>query len=290
MIHQTLIDPTELATHLDDPNWAVVDCRYSVTDALFGERSYLGGHIPGAVYADLDRNLSAPPVPGRTGRHPLPEVRNLARTFGEWGIGPGVQVVAYDDLGSAIAARLWWLARWLGHDAVAVLDGGWQRWCAEGHPIARGFDSREPRIFMTRLGDVLVADVEAVTGRRTDPNYRLLDARAADRYRGENEPLDPVAGHIPGAISAPYADNLAPDGRFLPADALRARFEELLAGVPPDRAIVYCGSGVTATHHLLAMAHVGLGQARLYAGSWSEWITNPGRPVATGTSDQPGGE
>jgi len=282
VIHSTLIDPEVLATRLADPGWAVVDCRFTLTDPARGERDYLAAHIPGAVYAHLDRDLAGPVVPGRTGRHPLPDVAAFAGTLGRWGIGPGVQVVAYDDAGGAIAARLWWLLRWLGHGAAAVLDGGWQAWAAAGRPARSGREARPARVFAPAPRPDLVAGAAAVERLRARPDGRLLDARAADRFRGENETIDPVPGHIPGARSVPFAANLGPDGRFKSPADLRARFEGALAGAPPDQAVVYCGSGVTAAHDLLAMAHAGLGMAKLYAGSWSEWITDPARPVATG--------
>jgi len=284
MVYRTLVSAAEVAAHLDDPAWAMVDCRFALADPGRGERDYLAGHIPGAVYAHLDRDLAGPVVAGRTGRHPLPAVGMIAGTLGGWGIGEGVQVVAYDDAGGAFAARLWWLLRWLGHGAAAVLDEGWPGWSAEGRRVRAGAESRPPRAFVPRPQPGMVADAGAVMRLRTDPGWCLLDARSADRYRGENETIDPVAGHIAGAVSAPFAENLDADGRFRPADELRSRFAGLLAAVPPERTVVYCGSGVTAAHNLLAMAHAGLDGAKLYAGSWSEWITDPARPVAGGPS------
>jgi thiosulfate/3-mercaptopyruvate sulfurtransferase len=277
----TLIDTAKLAGHLDDPAWAIVDGRFSLADPDYGEREYLARHIPGAVFAHLDRDLAGPVVPGRTGRHPLPDVATFGRTLGGWGIGAGVQVVAYDDLGGAFAARLWWLLRWLGHAEVAVLSGGWPRWLAEDRPVRAGRESRSPRTFVPRPRPELVVDAAEVDDIRLDPAWRLLDARAADRFAGRNETIDPVAGHIPGAASAPFAENLAADGRFLSPGDLRARYAGLLGGIPPERTVATCGSGVTAAHLLLALAYAGLGEARLYAGSWSEWITDPDRPVAT---------
>lgn len=280
--HETLVDTATLARHLDDDAWAIVDCRFSLDDPDRGERAYLEAHIPGAVFAHLERDLSAAHVPGVTGRHPLPAPGTLAATFGAWGIGAGVQVVAYDDTGGSMAARLWWLLRWLGHDAVAVLDGGWQAWRAAGLPEATGRQERPAAAFRPAPRPALVADAPAVARASGEPDSVVLDARAADRVRGENETIDPVAGHIPGAVSAPYADNLRADGRFRPRAELRTRFEGALGGASPDAAIVYCGSGVTAAHDVLAMEHAGLSGARLYPGSWSEWITDPDRPVAVG--------
>lgn len=279
MVHTTLISAHELVHHLHDPGWTVVDCRFSLDDTERGRRDYQQAHIPGAVYAHLDEDLSGPVIPGRTGRHPLPDVDTFARTLCAWGIGPGVQVVAYDDSGGAIAARLWWMLRWLGHDAVAVLDGGWPCWQEEGYPTRSGVETRPPRTFVPNPRPEMILTTAEVLAHLHDPDWRLLDARAPERYRGEVEPIDPVAGRIPGALSAPYADNLGPNGRFLPPEALRARFHALVGNVPPERVACYCGSGVTAAHDLLAMAHAGLGLPRLYVGSWSEWITDPGRPI-----------
>ncbi len=216
----------------------------------------------------------------------MPPVARLAERFSAWGIDGGVQVVAYDDwpdIGLATAARLWWLLRWLGHAAVAVLDGGWGQWQRQSLPARAGEDKREQRIFTPNVQTGLLATTEDVERLRQDSDSRLVDARGADRYRGENETIDPVAGHIPGAISAPFAENISADGLFLSPDALRERYLAMLGGVPAERAVFYCGSGVTAAVDNLAVAHAGLGDAKLYAGSWSEWITDPRRPVAKGS-------
>lgn len=301
----TLITPREIADHLADPNWVIVDCRFALADSEEGWREYVQAHIPGAVYAHLNEDLSGPVIAGKTGRHPLPSIplpsqlpnvggdrgqvgvreseNSLVEKLSRWGIDSVVQVIAYDSAGGSMAAaRLWWLLRWLGHQAVAVLDGGWQAWLKEGYPVRGGVETRPSRSFMlkgeSRGTWMSAAEVKAVLG---DARYRLLDSRTGERYRGENETIDAVAGHIPGAISAPYLDNLDGEGRFLSPEKLRARFERLFAGQPAERVIFYCGSGVTAAHNLLAVAHAGLGDARFYAGSWSEWITDPSRPVAT---------
>jgi thiosulfate/3-mercaptopyruvate sulfurtransferase len=282
MSYGTLVSTAILATHLDDPDWAVVDCRFALADPTLGRTKYLEQHIPGAVYADVDRDLSAPVQKGVTGRHPLPTPEAAASMLGRLGIGPGVQVVAYDDAGGGMAARLWWLLRWLGHDAVALLDGDWRAWVREMRPTRADEEQRPPRTFTPHVRPGWVVDSAELAARLSDPTLRLLDARAADRFRGENEIIDPVAGHIPGATSAPYLANLDAQGYFRPADELAARFAGLIGDTPPQDVIVYCGSGVTAAQNLLAIAHAGLGDARLYAGSWSEWITDPARPVATG--------
>ena len=285
MPFETLISAEQLAIHLADPDWAVVDCRFSLADTDRGRQDYLQSHIAGAVYAHLDNDLSGTIVPGQTGRHPLPQPDVLAERLGGWGIDPGVQVVAYDASGGGNAARLWWLLRWLGHDAVAVLDGGWQRWQQMGGRVRSGAESRPARRFVPRPRHDWVVTADEVEQLRADPDHLVVDSRTAERYRGEKEPIDPVAGRIPGAVCAPYFDNLEPAGFFRGSADLRQRFEALLAGRPPERAVFYCGSGVTAAHNLLALAHAGLGDGRLYAGSWSEWITDARRPIGRGAAD-----
>jgi thiosulfate/3-mercaptopyruvate sulfurtransferase len=279
MIYTTLIETDELLPHLDDATWAIVDCRFSLQDTEQGRRAYRQAHIPGAVYAHLDEDLSGPLIPGKTSRHPLPDVAVFARTLSGWGIGPDTQVVAYDDMGGAIAARLWWMLRWLGHDAVAVLNGGWPAWLAAGLPQRSGVEKRPPAVFVPHPRPDLLVTADEVMENLVRPTFTLIDSRAPERYRGETEPLDPVAGHIPRAINLPYADNVDQDKRFLAADELRRRFESILGDQGSQSVAFYCGSGVTAAHNILAMAHAGLGLPRLYAGSWSEWITDPARPV-----------
>lgn len=283
MPYQTLIDVPTLAQHLDDRNWAVVDCRFYLNDVALGRQRYLEGHIPGAVYADLDQDLAGPPEPGRTGRHPLPDVDVFAAKLSTWGIDSSTQVVAYDDAGGALAAaRLWWMLLQLGHSAAAVLDGGYPAWLRAGGATRSGNESRAPRQFTPRPRPDMALSVDDVLRVMRDPSYRLVDSRAPERYRGEQEPLYPVAGHIPGAVNAPYAENLDAEGRMLPTEVLRQRFSRLTRGVNPERLVFYCGSGVTAAHNVLAQAHAGLGLARLYVGSWSEWFQDPTRPVETG--------
>ena len=282
MPYTTLISTAELIEHLDDPAWAIVDCRFSLADTERGRRDYLAAHIPGALYAHLDEDLSGPVITGQTGRHPLPDPDDFARALGEWGIGGGVQVVVYDDSTGGIAARLWWMLRWLGHDAVAVLDGGWAMWLNGKLPYRGGSESRPARRFEARPRPNLTVDTATVESMSRERPAWLFDSRTADRYRGENETIDPVAGHIPGAINAAYPDNVGPDGLFLSKEALRIRFETLLQGAPVGQTAFYCGSGVTAAHNLLALVHAGLGDGRLYAGSWSEWIVDPARPVVRG--------
>jgi len=275
----TLLSTHDLGNHLAEPYWVILDCRFYLADPQQGEREYLQTHIPGAAYVSLNRDLSSPAIAGKTGRHPLPVVETAVETFSRLGIGEGVQVVAYDDAGGAIAAaRLWWMLRWLGHMEVAVLNGGWGLWQKEGRLVRSGVESTPRRTFVPKPRLDLQVSTAQVAGLAHNPNFRLFDSRSAERYWGENETVDPVAGHIPGAISAPYADNLQSDGRFRPKDSLRKRFKELAGATPAENVVFYCGSGVTAAHNILAMTHAGLGEPRLYVGSWSEWITDPSRP------------
>ncbi len=280
--YKTVITTAELAIHLDNPAWVIVDCRFDLTKPTYGRHAYQQAHIPNAVYAHLDDDLSGPIITGQTGRHPLPDVTTFAQILSAWGIDSTVQVVAYDDKGGAIAARLWWMLRWLGHEAAAVLDGGWLRWVAEGRPAKTGEESSVLRQFIPQPQPHLLVELAEMQANYAHPTFHLFDARAAARYHGTHEPLDPIAGHIPTAVSAPFAENLAEDGGFHPSDHLRARFEQLLGDIPTNEAVFYCGSGVTAAHNALAVAHAGLGDVRVYAGSWSEWITQPNPPVEQG--------
>lgn len=278
----TLISSDSLIQSLADPNWVVIDCRFVLSDPAAGERAYRQGHIPGAHYAHLERDLSAQ-VDAHSGRHPLPERTRLIARLDAWGVGRASQVIVYDDAGGAMAARLWWLLRWMGHAAVALLDGGWGQWLKEGRPLeADAAPLRRSAVFTPRepLVDWLrTAEVQDAMRRRA---IQLLDARAPERFRGELEPIDTIAGHVPGAINRPFVLNLATDGRFLPAVELRRQFSTQLAHIAPRQVVHMCGSGVTACHNLLAMEHAGLPGSRLYAGSWSEWIRDPSRPVARG--------
>lgn len=280
MAFTTTISVTELADHIDDPEWVIVDCRFKLADPQRGRLDYETAHIPGAVYAHLDDDLSGPILKGVTGRHPLPSVGKVSQVFSRFGIDSSVQVVAYDDMSGALAAgRVWWLLRWLGHEAAAVLNGGWQQWVNSKLAIRSGSEMRAERQFISHPRSDLIVTAEEVDAMRQDSHYQVLDARSADRFRGEDETIDPVPGHIPGAISAPYADNLNPDGTFRHKKSLKTRYKRLLGEVPADHVVSYCGSGVTATHDILAMMIAGLGESRLYAGSYSEWITDPNRPV-----------
>ena len=278
MTFSTLISCEELSGHLADPDWRIFDCRHQLSDVTYGEKAYAQGHLPGAVFMHLDRDLSAP-MTGQNGRHPLPDLQALAEKLGASGVTRHSQVVAYDDDGGMYAARLWWLLRWLGHGRVAVLDGSMRRWVSEGRPLTVDRPKYPPVVFEPEPRDwVVTADQVKVNLEKTD--FLLIDARGPDRFRGENETLDRVGGHIPGARNRFFRDNLDADGGFRHAAELRQEFQGVLAGIEPPQAVMYCGSGVTACHNLLAMEIAGLPGSRLYAGSWSEWCSDPSRPVA----------
>ena len=272
----TLMQAPELRPLLEDSDVIAIDCRFDLADPEAGHRAYLEAHIKGAVYAHLDKDLSSPKHPG-SGRHPLPPAAHLERVFGRFGIAAGRQVVAYDASGGMFAARLWWLLRYMGHDAVAVLDGGWPAWIAGGGPIASGEEDNAPAQFRGRPHPGRVVKAEQVLDQP-----RLVDSRDPGRYRGEVEPIDPVAGHIPGAVNYFFKRNLATDGRFLAPDALRLALTGVFGTTPAAEVTFYCGSGVTACHNILAAVHAGFPEPRLYAGSWSEWCADPARPVASG--------
>ena len=260
-----------------------VDCRFDLADTARGERDYGAGHVPGAVYAHLDRDLADLSVRGR-GRHPLPSDAAFSATLSRWGITPDTLVIAYDDGREARAPRLWWLLRIAGHARVAVIDGGWTAWLAASLPVSTEVPVPTRSDYRVRLDPAAYVSSDQVQSGLATGRIALLDARGAPRFRGENETLDPVAGHVPGAGNRPFADNLQPDARFKAPAQLRAEFEALIGSRDPAGVVLMCGSGVTACHNLLAMEHAGLAGARVYAGSWSEWISDPKRPVATGAA------
>lgn len=279
-MHTTLVSVGTLAQHLTDSRWLIVDCRFDLAQPAAGEAAYHAGHIPGAIYAHLDRDLSSPIAP-TTGRHPLPDPERFAQTLSRWGVGDDTQVIAYDADNGMYASRLWWLLRWVGHSAVAVLDGGLKAWTAANLPLGTEIPARPPTRFQAHPNREMWLDADQVQARVQQPDWRLLDARAPERFLGKVEPLDKVAGHVPGARNHPFSTNLSSDGRFGAPEELRRRYEQSQAGVADDQTVVMCGSGVTACHLLLAMEVAGKPGARLYAGSWSEWIRNPQRGVAT---------
>jgi thiosulfate/3-mercaptopyruvate sulfurtransferase len=285
MAWHTLVSAEHAATRLIDPRLRVFDCRYDLSDADAGREAYLRGHLPGAIHADLHHDLAAPRT-ATSGRHPLPTPDGFAARLRAWGVDEKSLVLAYDDASGVWAARFWWMtAKWLGHRHVAVLDGGLRRWEALGLPVTSAIPPpRAAGDFVGRHDPGATVDADATGAAASSSSWRVLDARAPERYRGEVEPIDDVAGHIPGALNQPATGAVAPDGTFRPVPELKTAFAAKLGGVAPDRTIAYCGSGVTACHVLLAMEHAGLPGARLYPGSWSEWSRDPSRPVARGSN------
>lgn len=284
----TLISAADLAARLrtaplDTPDVRVFDVRHDLTNHTAGRQAYDAGHIPGARYLDHETELAAART-GRNGRHPLPDRAQFGALMAAHGVTPRTLVVAYDASGGMYAAHLWWMLRWLGHERVAVLDGGWQAWTAAGLPVSQDAAPAVRPGTPVEPGAPLAGtvDAQAVLANITQPAFTVIDARAANRYRGEVEPMDPVAGHIPGALNRPNGENLQPDGRFKTAEQLRSEFSSLLAGHDPASIVHQCGSGITACHNLLSMEIAGLTGSRLYPGSWSEWCSDPARPVAKG--------
>ena len=275
-----LIDSTRLNAQLAHPNLCIIDCRFALDDPQYGKRSYEQAHIPGAVYLDLEADLSGPVIPGQTGRHPLPQPEQLVQRLRAAGVSNDSEVVLYDDGPGAFAARAWWLLAWLGkRSGVYLLDGGLKAWCAAGGPMSSEPAVVAPGTFEGTPDNSLLIDARQLLADLQQPGLTLLDARALPRFLGEQEPIDPVAGHIPGAQCVPFNGNLDEDGRFLSPQALEERFRPLVATTSAERLVAYCGSGVTACHNLFALCLAGHPLAKLYAGSWSEWITDPQRPV-----------
>lgn len=277
----TLIDAATLAAHVGRAGWIVLDCRFDLARPDWGAAQYANGHLPGAHYAHLDRDLSGPVGPA-TGRHPLPSPTEFGARVRNWGIGADTQVVVHDQGNGMYAARAWWLLRCFGHARVALLDGGFAAWTEAGLPVTTDTVAVTPTRYEPPLDSTRLVDAADLQGALAAGAAQLSDARAADRFAGQNETIDPVAGHVPGAVNHPFARNLDAHGRFLPADELRNRWLATLAGCEPRQHIAMCGSGVSACHNLLALEHAGLAGSRLYAGSWSEWIRDSTRPIATG--------
>ena len=278
--YTTLISTDVLAAHLDG-GWAVIDCRYDLSNAGWGLEQYTRSHIPGAVYASLSHDMSGA-ADGTNGRHPLPSAAACAATFSRLGVASGTQVVAYDQDSGMYASRLWWMLRYLGHDSVAVLDGGWAKWTRENRPVTSGTEHRAASVFEPRVREEMRLSVADVEARIDDPSVLLVDARAPERFEGASEPIDRLPGHIPGAANHFFRTNLDENGTMRAPGELRGMFDALLRSRTPDQVVMYCGSGVTACQNLLAMEHAGLPGARLYPGSWSEWSADPARPAEKG--------
>ena len=280
-VYKTLISPRELVAHLEDERFVIIDVRHDLAQPeTWGESQYRAAHIPGAAFAHIDRDLSAPKT-GKNGRHPLPTQAATSELFSRLGIDATRQVIAYDQANGMYASRVWWMLRWLGHDAVAVLDGGFDRWVKDGLPVTTAVPPARTASFVAHPVACTV-DAAMVQSNLEGGPLVLIDARAPERYRGEVEPLDPAPGHIPGALNRPFPTNLGPDGTFKPAPVLRSEFEALLAGRDVSAVVHQCGSGVSACHNVLAMEVAGLPCGRLYPGSWSEWCADPARPIARG--------
>ena len=286
MSFSTLISAPELAAHLNDANWVVCDCRHDLTSYEAGRRAYAEAHVPGARFLHLDEDLSGPKT-GVNGRHPLPHPITFTLRLAALGIDNNTQVVAYDAMGGVYASRLWWMLRWVGHKNAAVLDGGIDAWVKAGQPVTAALAAIKPVRYNPNPSPQRAVNANDVAANLDHPDnkaFQVIDARSADRFRGENETLDPVAGHIPGAVNRFFRDNLAADGSFKPPQALRQEFNVVIAGREPKTVVHQCGSGVTACHNLLAMEVAGLGGSRLFPGSWSEWVSDRRRPVAVGSS------
>lgn len=280
-----LVSTDEVARHLNDSTWVVFDCRHDLMDASKGARLYGEGHLPGAHFAAVDTTLSGP-TDGTNGRHPLPEPERFVTFLARHGVGAASKIVAYDDVGGQYAARLWWMARWVGLTNVAVLDGGWGKWTAERLPVTTEVPDRVRAELAGRAEPALAWGAEEVRQHLGDAAYLVVDARAPERFRGEVEPIDPVAGHIPGAKNRFFKMNLRADLTMRPAEELKREFKALLGSVRPENVVHQCGSGITACANLLAMEHAGLHGSKLYGGSWSKWIADPARPVAKGAEGQ----
>lgn len=278
----TLISTGDLALHLSDRDWLVADCRFDLADPDAGNATWRAGHVPGAIHVDLERHLSVAVTP-QSGRHPLPSMDAFTATVSRLGVGNRTQVVAYDAGNGAYAARLWWMLRHAGHDAIAVLDGGFTAWVAEGWPVSTDPAARSPAYFVARPRPEMLCDAAGV-GEAIARGELVVDLRGTERFAGEIEPLDAVAGHVPGAVNLPFLQNLDAGGRFRTPDELATHWRERVGAVPGRAVVCMCGSGVTACQGLLALESAGVKGGRLYAGSWSEWIRDPARPVARGAA------
>ena len=280
-MRKTIVSCAELAAHLTDPDCIILDCQHDLINHAFGRDSYAREHIPGAHFVSMEDDMAGVKT-GRNGRHPLPTPAALEAVFSRLGVAAGRQVVAYDSSQNNYAGRVWWTLRWLGHMGVAVLDGGLGKWKADGHALSTLVPAAHPAVFSSRPDDSRKVDATAILANIGKPGMKVIDARAAERYSGASETIDPVAGHIPGALLRFWKENVNPDGTYKSAATLKAEFTQLLGDTPPAQVVHQCGSGVSACNNLIAMELAGLGGARLYVGSWSEWCADPTRPVATG--------
>lgn len=285
-MYTTLINAQDLSKIINDSDTIIIDCRFNLNDTDAGRSAYAKAHLPKARYAHLDDDLSGKIIDGTTGRHPLPNIDEFSETLSNWGIDNSKQVVVYDDKGGAIASRLWWMLQWLGHSKVAILNGGVQAWEANGFQLTNQITSPTPSTFVPNPQSNMLVDAILVENAIETNSHTILDARAAERYRGEHEPIDPVAGHIPTAISMPFMENWTDEKLMLQKNVLHQRFEGLVQEKGIHKTIVYCGSGVTACHNILAIQHAGLGMAKLYAGSWSDWITDVDRPLRSKSQER----
>ena len=280
MAYHTLISADSLQQHLNDAQWRIVDCRFNLKDPGEGLALYQMDHIPHAVYAHLDHDLSSP-VTANSGRHPLPDVNQFKEKLGNWGITKDTQVIVYDDAAGSYAARLWWMLRWLGHDSVAVLDGGFSFWKQQGLPVTSDIPQFSRTTYIGEPNLEMLIDSDDLQEKLAQSQSLLIDVRDPVRYQGIEEPIDKVAGHIPGSINIPWKNNIAENGLYLPKAQLHDEYMKVLHDTPIDNTVFMCGSGVTACHSLLALEHIGISGIKLYPGSWSAWITDPARPVET---------
>jgi thiosulfate/3-mercaptopyruvate sulfurtransferase len=279
---QSLISADQAVDLLGNADIAIIDCRYDLFDSKKGQQDYQKAHLPGALYAHLKYDLAGPVIPGSTGRHPLPDIAEFTKKLSAWGIDSNSQVIAYDDNSGAMAARLWWLLKWLGHDKVAVLDGGFDHWFENNHPVTDQISQPTPKNFTPNLQNQMLVSSKEMKELIHTNEFLVIDSRAEERYLGITEPIDPVAGHIPGAANRFHKHNVNEKGVFKPKAHLEKEFNKLVNHKPADKVIFYCGSGVTGANNVLAFFHSGSGLAKLYAGSWSEWITDPNRPIELG--------
>ena len=282
MKSSNLVTTSMLAEHLEDPDWIIIDCRFNLKFPEKGEKDYQEEHILGALYVHLDRDLAGPVQKGRSGRHPLPDPQTCIQTFSSLGINDGKQVVAYDDSGGAIAARLWWMLQWLGHEKSMLLDGGWEQWKHEERPCSGKRESERKGEFNAKSPKPWIFDAEQISPSMKNGEILLLDVRNSSRFRGEKEPIDPIAGHIPGAKNEPFQVNLDSNGLWKKGKDLRRQYLERFPELEQKKCVIYCGSGVTACHTFFALKEAGFNNHSIYPGSWSEWITDPSRPIAVG--------